>query len=82
MTRTYTYFYGVVYEKGREIKRIFLDSAIESENGTISARKYNSLKDMALHTYIKKNQHISIETADGRRDTFGGYPAYADVRFK
>ena len=68
---------------GNEVARVEIGVAILDE-GRVSARKYNELKRAANKaiTNVGKGQYIRIVTADGRRDTFGGYPAETFVRFE
>ena len=67
-----------------EVSRQQIGVAILDES-RVSARKYNELKRAAMKAYptSKGNHHMGIVTEDGRKDKFGGYPAFAPyVRFE
>ena len=70
---------------GEEVKRVELCNVILDE-GRISAQRYNRLKDQMVKVkYLNgtpKAHYWSLRTAEGLRDTFGGYPAYTYVRFE
>ena len=68
--------YAVTYGRdGMEIRREQIGVSILDDEGRVSARVYNGLKRKALKLQTKKGQTMNIVTEDGRRDSFGGYPA-------
>ena len=74
--------FAIITKEGREIHRAEVGVAV-FQNGTISPRKYDELKKAAFKAFpnIKKGQKLLMVTEDGRTDMFGGYPAFANVRF-
>lgn len=67
---------------GADVQRVELCSVILDEN-RLSADRYNRLKRQMLKTVkpAPKAHSWRLETAEGLRDTFGGYPALSFVRF-
>ena len=67
---------------GEDVQKVFLCNVILDE-GRMSVERYNKLKRQmwkAVST-AKKGHCWRLETGDGLRDTFGGYPAFTYVRF-
>jgi hypothetical protein len=78
--------YAVQVKNGvGEIARKEIGVAVLDE-GRISAAKYNELKRAALKAFPRDETRgswcVSIVTEDGRKDTFGGYPADVNVMFE
>ena len=75
--------YAVKIANGKEIDRKEIGTARFYAGNTISARKYNELKMKLFKAYnIKSGETVALVTADGLRDSFGGYPAVNYVRFE
>ena len=71
-------------QTGQDVQRVELCNVILDE-GRMSCERYNRLKRQMFNTVKpeKKGYRWRLETAEGMRDTFGGYPAYTPfVRFK
>ena len=68
---------------GADVKRVELGKAILDE-GRMSARVYDSFKRKLEKECgsAPKAHSWRLETAEGLRDTFGGYPAISNVVFK
>lgn len=74
---------AVLCDKGTELKSVEICTAILDENNAVSARKYDEIKRQLWKLEGKttpKNFHWQIRTAEGLRDTFGGYPATGFLR--
>ena len=67
---------------GKDIQRVELCNVILDE-GRMSPERYNRLKRQMRKTVNpeKKAQYWRLETAEGLRDTFGGYRASYNVIF-
>lgn len=67
---------------GNDVKNVKLGEAI-LEDGKMSARTYDGFKRKMFKECgaAPKAHYWRLETAEGLRDSFGGYPAIADVRF-
>lgn len=68
---------------GEDVQRVKLCDVILDE-GRISADRYNRLKRQMFNSVkpAPKSHYWRLETAEGLRDTFGGYPAaYPFIRF-
>lgn len=68
---------------GADVQRVELCSVVLDEN-RMSADRYNRLK-LQMNKAVKpagKGYSWRLETAEGLRDTFGGYPAFTYVRFE
>ena len=75
--------YAVKLADGKEVARKEIGTARFYAGNTISARKYNELKLKLFKAYnIKSGETVALVTADGLRDSFGGYPAVNYVRFE
>ena len=68
---------------GEDVKRVELGKAI-LDDGRMSARTYDAFKRQLDrdHGRAPKAHAWRLETAEGLRDTFGGYPALGRVRFE
>lgn len=67
---------------GADVQRVELCGVILDE-GRMSADRYNRLKRQ-MNQMVKpaaKAHYWRLETAEGLRDTFGGYPACSYVTF-
>lgn len=73
--------YAIFYKNGSKETRTEEIGTARLDEGRISERKYNELKRAAMKL-AKSGERISITTEDGRKDTFGGYPAFTYVRFE
>ncbi len=64
-------------------RRVELCNVILDEN-RMSADRYNLLKRQMWKTVgqASKGFYWALETTEGLRDTFGGYPAHGFVRFE
>ncbi len=78
-----TKIYAERIKNGNVVERKEIGKAVFDEN-KISERKYNELKRNLLKECPTRNkgEYIRMATEDGRKDTFGGYPAYSNVRFE
>ena len=68
---------------GEDVKKVDLGRAILDE-GRMSARTYDSFKRKMFKECgaAPKAHSWRLETAEGLRDTFGGFPAINFVRFE
>lgn len=68
---------------GADVKKVELGRAI-LDDGRMSARTYDGFKRKLLKECgaAPKAHFWRLETAEGLRDTFGGYPAISFVRFE
>lgn len=66
-----------------EIKRIRL-CRVQLDDGRMSANRYNRLKRQMREVVENppRAHYWTLLTEDGRRDTFGGYPAFGYITFE
>jgi hypothetical protein len=82
MKKTKIYAVRRNYRTGEQTEAL-LGRAVLSDINTISAYKYNDLKRSAMKRLpLRKHEVLNIVTEDGKKDTFGGYPAETNVRFE
>ena len=75
--------YAVKIVNGKKIDRKEIGTARFYAGNTISARKYNELKLKLFNAYkLRSGETVALVTADGLRDSFGGYPAVNYVKFE
>lgn len=67
---------------GDDVKKVELGKAIIYDE-KMSARTYDGLKRRMFKECgtAPKAHYWRLETAEGLRDSFGGYPAVGDVKF-
>lgn len=73
-----TTMYAILHNgsTNEDVKKIDLCNVILDE-GRMSGERYNKLKRQMMNTVSNapKAHYWRLETAEGLRDTFGGYPA-------
>lgn len=82
MKTTIFMVYKLQNNKGNygEAQKVEIKNVIVDENGCISTKVYDQVKKTALKLIKElsnksRNYQMHLELADGRKDTFGGYPA-------
>lgn len=67
---------------GEDVQKVELCNVM-LDDGMMSAERYNRLKRQMLRTVkaAPKSHYWALVTTEGLRDTFGGYPAFANVSF-
>lgn len=80
-----TTIYAILHDghSGKDVKKVELGKAILDEC-RISASIYDGFKRKMFKKCgaAPKSHYWRLETAEGLRDSFGGYPAYASVKFE